>query len=126
MRRSLFGLIAVLALASAGFAQEHGTLAVSVQTVAQPNRPAAQVSGAKVIVVHWADAQMAQTIVQDRIATTNQMGTCEIDLPPGIYDVFVTANGLQPAAYKREVLANETASVAVTMHPAPIHLRPAQ
>ena len=81
------------------------------------------VSGAKIIVMHWSHS-LHPTIVQDQIATTGQMGTATIDLPPGVYDIFVASSGLVPAAFRREIVSGQNNSLAVTLTSAQSHLSP--
>lgn len=127
MRRSLLLICAsFLFLTAAGFAQESGRFIITVQTAPDPATPARQVAGAKVIVVHWANAGLHPTMVQDQIATTNQMGMCMIELPPGAYEVFVSASGLMPAAFRRDLKVGESTSLLANLTPAPLHLRPVQ
>ena len=127
MKRALALVCAsVLVLVCMSVAQAPGRLVVSVQKAADPTLPAAPAIGAKVIVVHWGSSGPNPTMVHDRVATTNQMGTCTLELPPDVYDIFVTSSGLAPAAFRREVKAGETASVTANLKPAPFQLRPVQ
>ena len=48
---------------------------------------------------------MHPAMVQDQVATTDKMGTCTLDLLPGVYDLFVSASGLSPYAVKVDVVA---------------------
>ncbi len=113
-----------LLLATTAFAQDHGRLAVTVQTQPDPPSPAGRAVGAKVIVVHWTHSQLHPQMVQDQVATADANGMCTIELPAGIYDVFVTATGLAPQAVKRDVSAGETTQLTVVLKAAPTHLRP--
>lgn len=125
MRRCLpLYFIFFLLIASTAFAQDHGRLAVTVQTQPDPPSPAGRAVGAKVIVVHWTHSQLHPQMVQDQVATTDTNGTCTIDLPAGSYDLFITATGLTPQAVKSDVLASETAPLVVVLKAAPTHLRP--
>ena len=114
----------LLLLATAGFAQDHGQLTVTVQTQPEPPSPAARAVGAKVIVVHWTHSQLHPQMIQDQVATTGTDGTCTIDLPVGSYDLLITAPGLAPQAVKRDVVAGETTPLVVILKAAPTHLRP--
>lgn len=114
----------LLMLATAAFTQDHGRLAVTVQTQPEPPSPAGRAVGAEVIVVHWTHSQLPPQMVQDQAATTDANGTCTIDLPAGTYDVFVTATGLTPQAVKRDVMAGESTPLVVVLKAAPTHLRP--
>jgi hypothetical protein len=114
----------LLLLAGTAFAQDHGHLAVTVQTQPEPPSPAGRAVGAKVIVVHWTHSQLHPQMVQDQVATTDANGTCTIDLPVGTYDVFVTAAGLTPQALKGDVLAGESTPLVVVLKAAATHLRP--
>ena len=128
MRRSLLLALPLLLLSAAAIAQQTGTLTVTVVTQAEaglPNAPAPAM-GAKVIVMHWSHEGPQANLVQDRVATTNQMGTCVLNLPPGNYDIFVSASGLAPAAFQRELEAGQTGTIKASLRPAPSHLRPVQ
>lgn len=124
MKRCSLLLLCGLFLATLAVAQTSGHLIVTVKTAAEPTRPAAPAVGAKVIVVHWTSAGLHPTILQDQVATTNQMGVCSIELPPGSYDIFVSANGLAPAAFRREVAAGTSVSLLAGLKAAPTQLRP--
>ena len=125
MKRSvLLGCALFLLLSAAAFAQSPGHLSVTVTVTAQPEMPSTgPVSGAKIIVMHWSHS-LHPTIVQDQIATTGQMGTATIDLPPGVYDIFVASSGLVPAAFRREIVSGQNNSLAVTLTSAQSHLSP--
>lgn len=123
-RCSSLCMAAILLLAVAVSAQDHGQLAVTVQTQPDPPSPAGRAVGAKVIVVHWTHSQLHPQMVQDQVATTDANGTCNIDLPMGTYDVFITATGLTPQAVKRDVLPGESTPLVVVLKTAPTHLRP--
>jgi hypothetical protein len=126
MKRSfLFSCALFLLLGGAGFAQTPGHLTVTVSAVAQADMPAGPVSGAKIIVVHWTHA-LHPTVIQDKMATTGQMGTATLDLPPGTYDVFVSASGLAPYAFRSDVESGGNATVAVKMKRAETHFRPTE
>jgi hypothetical protein len=124
MRRCLSLFFLVILLTTIAFAQDHGRLAVTVQTQAEPPSPAARAVGAKVVVVHWTHSQLHPQMIQDQVATTGTDGTCTVDLPVGTYDVFITAPGLTPQAVKRDVLPGETTPLVVVLKTAPTHLRP--
>ena len=128
MRRFLLLTSSMLLLSVAAFAQQTGTLTVSVQQVAQPGLPntPAPAMGAKVVVVHWTNNGGHPSLVQDEVGTTNQMGTCTMNLPAGTYDIFVAASELAPASFRREIKAGATTSVTAHLRPAPLHLQPAQ
>lgn len=125
MRRSLFAVcVSLLLLGAVALAQEQGHLAIKVQAVSPSAVGPAPATAAKVIVVHWTNPGMNPMLMQDRIASTDAMGECDIDLPPGVYDIFVTSNGLTPAAVKREVTAGTTTDVTVTLKPSTHRLQP--
>lgn len=125
MKRSLLLMCAFVLLTTAAFAQASGSLTVTVRSAPDSATVAGPIAGAKVIVVHWSnDGMHPTTMVQDRIATTNQMGTCTIELPPGTYDVFIAASELGPAAFRREVRPGATTSLSASLKPAPSHLSP--
>ncbi len=114
----------LLLVSAAAFAQDRGRLVVTVQTRPDAPAPAGKAIGAKVIVVHWTHSQLHPQMVQDQVATTDQNGSCTIDLPAGTYDVFVSASGLAPAAIKRDVEAGENTPLIVSLKPGETHLRP--
>jgi Carboxypeptidase regulatory-like domain len=125
MKRSLLLMCAsFLLLATAAFAQASGSLMVMVKSAPGSATTAAPVAGAAVIVAHWTNDGMHPKMVQDQTATTNQMGTCTLQLPPGMYDVFVAASELAPSAFRREVTAGGTTSISANLKPAPSHLKP--
>jgi len=123
MKRSVV-LMCALFLATVAVAQDTGHLTVTVQTAPDATRPVAAAAGAKVIVVHWTNSGLHGTMLQDKVATTNQTGTCTIELPPGTYDVFVSAGELSPAAFRRDVRAGDTTSLVAKLKPAPSQFRP--
>src|SRR5579862_939388 len=128
MRRSLFLALPLMLFTMTAFAQQNGSLTVTVRQVASPGLPntSAPVYGAKVIVMHWASelGGAQPTLMRDQIATTNQMGQCVVSLPPGNYDVFVAANESAPAAFRREIKAGENNALTANLRPAPTQLRP--
>ena len=127
MKRSLVSLGLLVLLCSAfAVAQEQGRLVVTVQTAAGSAVPTGRVAGAKVMVVHWTSSQLHAQMVQNAVATTNQMGMCTIELPPGTYDIFVSGSGLTPGAFRRDVEASGSTPLIVNLRPAPMHLRPTQ
>lgn len=127
MKRAVLLVCVSSLLASAiAMAQETGRLAVTVQTAADAATPTARTAGAKVLVVHWTHSGLHPTMVQDQVATTNQMGMCTVKLPPGSYDVFISASGLAPAAFHREIRAGEDTPLLAALKSAPTHLRPIQ
>ncbi len=127
MRRFLLVVCeSLLVLTITASAQEPGRLMVTVQRAVDSATHAAPTAGAKVIVVHWSNPGLHPSMTQDQIATTNQMGRCVIELPPGTYDVFVSASGLMPAAFRRDVKAGEGTSLVAKLRPAPSYLRPVE
>jgi len=125
MRRFLLSsCLSLLLLCVAAVAQETGSLTVTVQTAPDSASPASPLAGAKVVVVHWTNPGLHPMLVQDQVATTNQMGMCAIDLPPGKYDVFISSSELAPAAFRREIIAGRTTSLAASLRSAPQHFRP--
>jgi hypothetical protein len=124
MRRSLLLMCAwFLLLSTIAFAQA-GSLTVTVKRGPDSATTAAPVAGATVIVAHWTNDGMHPKMIQDQTATTNQMGTCTVQLPQGVYDVFVAASELAPAAFRREVKAGGSTSITASLKAAPTHLRP--
>lgn len=51
----------------------------------------------------------------DMHVRTDPAGVYEIQLPPGIYDVFASAEGFSPACRKLEVIAHKMTKFDVTM-----------
>jgi hypothetical protein len=127
MKRSLLLVcfsLAVLGLSAA--AQETGRLEITVQRAAGMGSLAGPILGANVIVAHWTNPGMHPTLVQDKILTTNQMGICVADLPPGYYDIFVASSELAPAAFRSEIKLASTTSLTANLRSTPQHFRPVQ
>ncbi len=125
MRRSLlFVCLSILLFNLAALAQETGRLNVTVQRVATMGAAAAPIAGAKVIIVHWANPGLHPSMVQDQTATTNDMGSCSVDLPPGNYDIFISSGELAPSAFRREIKSGQTTELPVNLRTTPLHLRP--
>lgn len=76
------------------------------------------------MVVHWTASQMHSTMLQDQVATTDSQGECTLNLAPGVYDLFISANGMDPAAVKVQVEKDATKAVTVTLKSGSTHLRP--
>ena len=75
----------------------------------------AVIRGARVL-VHW-DASGASVglrsnvgVKQDLTAETNERGEFEMEVPPGFYDVFVSATGFTPYSNKIRLRAGEPAT----------------
>ena len=127
MKRSLLLVgLSMLLSSLVVVAQETGRLEIKVERAATANSLAAPVAGAKVIVMHWTNPGLHPTLVQDQVATTDQMGMCSIALPPGIYDVFLSASELSPRTYQASVKAGATGSYTLKMVPSASHLQPIQ
>src|SRR3954452_14087848 len=109
-RALLLNCAALVFLSCMSFGQATGQLVVSVQAASDANLPAAPANGVKVIIVHWTNTRLHPTLTQDQIAATDQMGRCTLQLPPGTYDVFLSANGLSPSAFRRLVKSGESTS----------------
>ena len=122
--RSSLCVAVIFLLAIAVSAQDRGHLAIAVQTKADASGVIGQANGAKVIVVHWTNSQMHPAMVQDQVATTDKIGTCTLDLLPGVYDLFVSASGFSPYAVKVDVVAGENAPLSITLKAGSTHLRP--
>jgi Carboxypeptidase regulatory-like domain len=123
-RRSSLCLAVIFLLAIAASAQDRGRITITVQTKADASGVIGQANGAKIMVVHWTNSQMHPAMVQDQVATTDKMGTCTLDLLPGVYDLFVSASGLSPYAVKVDVVAGENAPLTITLKAGSMHLRP--
>lgn len=120
---SLF-LVTILLLAVAASAQERGRLTITVQTKADASGVVGQANGAKVMAVHWTASPMHSTMLQDQVATTDAEGKCSLNLPPGVYDLFISANGMEPAAMKVQIANGENKPLTVTLKSGGTHLRP--
>lgn len=63
--------------------------------------------------IHWDSAGIKGMkenvgIAEDKPLTADKRGRFAIDLPPGAYDVFVTAPGFEPTCEKLAVVQNQT------------------
>ena len=125
-RALLLNCAAIVFLSCATFGQAAGQLVITLKAASEANLAAAPANGVKVIIVHWTNTGLHPTLTQDQIATTDQMGRCTVQLPRGTYDVFVSANGLSPSAFRRVVKPGENTSITTTLRPAPLQLRPAR
>lgn len=125
-RAVLLNCTALVFLSCATLGQSTGQLVITVKAASEANLAAAPANGVKVIIVHWTNTGLHPILTQDQVATTDQMGRCTAQLPPGTYDVFVSANGLSPSAFRRVVKPGESTSITTTLRPAPLELRPAQ
>ena len=123
-RRSSMVLAFTLLASLACVAQERGRITVTVQTRADATSLVGNAVGAKVVVVHWTMLNLHPTMIQDQVATTDENGSCTLNLLPGVYDLFVSANGLAPYAAKIEAVAGENEPIVVTLKPGSMHLRP--
>ncbi len=125
MKRSLVIVcLSILLFHVALVAQDTGRLALTLERGATPNAVAAPVAGAKVIIMHWTNPGLHPMLVRDKIATTDQTGMCSVELPPGVYDVFISASELIPRAYQASIKAGATASYSLKMVPAAGQLKP--
>lgn len=64
------------------------------------------------VIVHWDSAGLEGIeenigIKDDKIATTDSAGHFSLELPPGVYDVFVTDPGFSPHCEKLTLKAQE-------------------
>jgi Carboxypeptidase regulatory-like domain len=127
MKRSLLVVcLSMLLFSLSAMAQQTGRLNVTVQRAATMGAAAAPIAGAKVIIVHWTNPGLHPSMVQEQTATTNDMGMCTVDLPPGTYDIFVASAELAPVAVRREIKAGETTALPVNLRAAPLHFRPVE
>ena len=125
MKRSLLlTCLSILLFSLAALAQETGRLNLTVQRQPTMGSAAAPIAGAKVLVVHWTNPGLHPSMVQDQTATTNDMGMCTLDLPPGTYDIFISSGDLAPSAFRREIKAGQTTAMPVNLHATPLHFRP--
>jgi len=127
MRRSLLLTLPLMLFAVTAFAQQNGTLNVTVQQMAHPGLPNTPVpiAGAEVIVMHWTNERgMQPSLMRDQIATTNPMGQCAISLPPGTYDVFVAAGESAPAAFRWDIKPGQTTTMTASLRSSPLRFRP--
>lgn len=114
----------ILLLAVAAPAQDRGRISITVQTKADASELSSRANGAKIMVVHWTASQMHSTMLQDQVATTDSDGECTLNLTPGVYDLFISANGLEPAAVKVQIEKGDNKPVTVTLKSGSTHLRP--
>ena len=126
MKRILLLSCLSLMLSVCALAQQSGRLQIKVERAPTMDSPGGPVMNAKAIVVHWTNPGLHPSLVHDQVATTNQMGTCTLDLPPGMYDVFVSVSDLAPAAFRREIKAGQTTELTVDLRSGPLHFRPVQ
>lgn len=123
-RRSSLCLTVIFLLAIAVSAQDRGRVTITVQTKADASGLIGHANGAKVMVVHWTASQMPPTMMQDQVATADSEGECTLNLPAGVYDLFVSGNGLEPAAMKIQIEKGDNNPVTVTLKSGSTHLRP--
>lgn len=125
MKRYSFLCLAVIFLLTvAAAAQDRGRVTITVQTKADASGVIGQANGAKIMVVHWTASQMHPTMMQDQVATADSEGECTLNLPAGVYDLFISANGMEPAAIKVQVEKGDNKAVTVTLKSGSMHLRP--
>jgi hypothetical protein len=115
-------IIFLLAIAAA--AQDRGRVTITVQTKADASGVIGQVNGAKIMVVHWTASQMHSTMLQDQVVATDAEGKCNLNLPPGVYDLLISANGLEPTAMKIQLEKGDNTPLTVTLKSGSMHLRP--
>ncbi len=123
-RCSSLCLAVIFLLAIASSAQDRGRVTITVQTKADASGVVGQVNGAKILVVHWIASQMHPAMMQDQVATADAEGECTLNLPAGVYDLFISANGLEPAAMKIQIEKSDNQPVTVTLKSGSMHLRP--
>ncbi len=80
------------------------------------------------IVVHWDSSGFNYLknnlgIKQDIAATTDARGRFSVELPPGFYDVFVTATAFSPRCDKVRVKGKETRTYDVKLTVSPVTAR---
>jgi hypothetical protein len=73
------------------------------------------------VIVHWDSAGLECVkdnigVKDDKIVTTDATGRFSLELPPGVYDVFVTAAGFSPHCEKLTIKPGE-------VDPYSVHLR---
>jgi len=80
----------------------------------------AAIRGAMVL-IHWdsAGSTVGLTtnvgIKQDLVLTTDDAGNVEAELPPGFYDIFVSANAFTPVCRKLRVRSNSGRQLTLQM-----------
>jgi hypothetical protein len=72
------------------------------------------------VIIHWDSVGLDSVkenvgIKGDEIATTDATGHFSLELPPGVYDVFVAAAGFFPHCEKLSVKGKETRSYTVPL-----------
>jgi hypothetical protein len=123
-RRSSLCFAVIFLLTVAATAQDRGRVTITVQTKADASGVIGQANGAKIMVVHWIAKQMHPTMMQDQVATADSEGECTLNLLAGVYDLFISANGLEPAAMKIQIEKGDNKPVTVTLGSGSTHLRP--
>jgi|HubBroStandDraft_6_1064221.scaffolds.fasta_scaffold34742_2 Carboxypeptidase regulatory-like domain len=120
--RCLLSLLFLLVVSTAAPAQANGPKALLSGDVTDPE--GAALKGARVIVI-W-DSSGGTLGIKDNVGTPDQRnavtdvsGKYSIELPPGFYDVFVSAGAFSPTAAKVRVRAGQT-----TIHDATLHVDP--
>jgi|SRR5579883_77157 hypothetical protein len=113
-------LFSVLSMATLAFPSANGTLKGIVT-----DSEGAAIRHATVH-VHWDDSgarvglKTNVGIKQDLTASTNERGEFSMEVPPGFYDVFISANAFTPQCRKVRVRQGETASFSPKLNADPI------
>ena len=120
MLAKLAVLFSVLSMVTLAFPVANGTLKGAVT-----DSEGAAIRHATVR-IHW-DESGARVglktnvgIKQDLTASTNERGEFSMEVPPGFYDVFISANGFTPQCRKVRVRPGETASFSPKLNADPI------
>jgi hypothetical protein len=109
-------------------------LIIASQTIASSTNPLKGVitdsEGAIIrearVFIHWdqsgADVGLKSNVglKQDLVLQTNEKGEFRADLPPGFYDVFVTANGFSPGCRKLRIRVRESATFNIKLRADPL------
>ena len=120
MLAKLAVLFSVLSMVTLAFPNANGTLKGAVT-----DSEGAAIRHATVR-IHW-DESGARVglktnvgIKQDLTASTSERGEFSMEVPPGFYDVFISANGFTPQCRKVRVRPGETASFSPKLNADPI------
>lgn len=113
-------LVSVLVMGTLAFPAANGTLKGVVT-----DSEGAAIRHATVR-VHWDESgagvglKTNVGIKQDLTANTNEKGEFSLEVPPGFYDVFISANAFTPQCRKVRVRPGETASFSPKLSTDPI------
>jgi len=123
VNQQLLGGVIIVLLTCAAFAQKQSTI---MGTIADSE--GAAIANARVI-IHWDSAGSTVGLTDnigiqtDLIVTTDKAGRYSIAVPPGFYDVFVSAMAFTPAAAKVRVKKGQQATNNAKLRADPLVMR---